>query len=916
MASTYRPLSGYPDHLRKALLASAVALCIASPLPVSAQERGVREAPESQAGLRFYQVAPGSMQEALTAFGLQAGLLLSFPDALTEGLLSPGVEGRYSVPAALAQLLQGTSLEAVAESDNAYRIRLARGIADRLPSAELARTLVLGQRPVSDIKVIEQDEMRDAMRSDLAELLSLLPSVRVENSASSSLQQGDLKPAEFSIRGAAAYQNKLMLDGASIDNLLDPALKESASNYTRVAGHSQGLFVDTDFIGRIEVIDVNASASEGGFTGGVVKAETRAYEGRDRFGISLRGTSDSWTRFHVDEAQSGEFEDGAAQLPTGVPGEFQPDFSKRESSVNGATRFGDIGVFAGFSEKRSTIRQKELVSLDYDYLAETGRIFKPSEETSLNSRSRYGVVRMDLLEREYVLNATLAYSDFSEDSFLINYRESDFDSQHNGLNLSVNFATDLGATRMDLNINAGITADHREYAQNVLDQYRYTSFYYDAGIIGGYGDLANEQRSLGTSLKFSSPLHQDITLGYGAEASWLDYQQDRGTDFIYNEYTLDFTRPLPPQSRPGSWDPEDHYQASQSIYQAGKLDFSNINSALFAELSGQHDRFFWRTGARLERDGWLDNANVAPRLLAGVKLGADRQYRLAAGANRYYGKSFLSYRLREKERSLLIKRERNSPDDPFEVVDTERQWQYLDLRTPYDDEYSLGLSGPLWTGQAGIQLVQRRGQEQVRTEYDADREIYWFENSGSSLTHQVDLFWRSRIMRWNGSTWAVNATASWMDKETDSTYSSGSGGYLSSLDGDEEVFFEGRRIKRRDLPAGDFATPVSANLDLITHAWDDRLFMRNSLALTDGYQYLRTLSRDPGTGLKRFEVDEQGSALRWDLSVEYQLMRKASPYVRVDIVNVTDNDNVVRAESGVQLFGVGRQYWLEVGYRF
>lgn len=916
MASVDRPRTAHPLYLRKALLASAVALCIASPLPASAQLAAQAAAPDSQTDLRFYQVAPGSMREALTAFGLQAGLLLSFPDGLTEGLTSSGVQGHYSVPAALAQLLRGTSLEAVAESENAYRIRLGRGIAERLPAAELAHTLVLGQRSTPDVKVIEQDEMRDAMRSDLGETLSLLPSVRVENTASSSLQQGDLKPAEFSIRGAAAYQNKLMLDGASIDNLLDPALKESASNYTSVAGHSQGLFVDTDFLGRVEVIDVNASASEGGFTGGVVKAETRAYGGRDYFDISLRGTRDSWTRFHVDEAQTGEFEDGAAQKVTGVPGDLQPDFRKSEGSVNGATRFGDIGVFAGFSEKRSSIRQKQLVSLDFDYFAETGRIFRPNEETSLDSRSRYGVVRMDLLEREYLLNATLAYSDFSEDSFLINYGGSDFDSQHNGLNLSVNFGTDLGATRMDLNVNAGLTTDHREYASNVLDEYERSSFYAGEGFVGGYGDLANEQRSLGASLKFASPLYRNITLGYGAEATWLDYQQDRGTDFIFNEYTLDFTQPLPPQSSPGFWAPEDQYQFSQTIYQAGKLDFSNINSALFAELAGEHDRFFWRTGARLERDGWLGNTNVAPRLLAGVNLGADRQYRLAAGANRYYGKSFLSYRLREKERSLLIKRERSSPDAPFEVIDTARRWQYLDLDTPYDDEYSLGLSGPLLTGQAGIQLVQRRGEKQVRTEYEADRDIYWFENSGSSLTHQVDLFWRSRVMRWNDSTWAVNATASWMDKETDSTYSSGSGGYLSSLDGDEEVFYEGRRIKRRDLPAGDFATPISANLDLITHAWDDRLFMRNSLALTDGYQYLRTLSRDPDTGLKRYEVDEQGSALRWDLSVEYQLMRKASPYVRVDVVNVTDNDNVVRAESGVQLFGVGRQYWLEVGYRF
>ncbi|GGC89023.1 TonB-dependent receptor [Halopseudomonas salina] len=915
MAPVFCPRTGHPLDARKGLLIGMISLCAALPLQAGAQTQGEASQPASEVGQRYFKVPAGDLERALTDFGQQADLLLSFPAALTEGLQSAGLDGNYSVTQALERLLYGTRMEAVAQSENAYWIKRSTGPADRLAPAALPQMLVVGHQTDADVKVIESDEMRDAMRSDLAETLSLLPSVRVDNTASSSLQQGDLKPAELSIRGAAAYQNKIMLDGGSIDNLLDPALKESADNYTSVAGHSQGLFVDTDFLGRIEVIDVNASASEGGFSGGVVKAETRAYDGRDSFDINVRGTRDSWTSFHVDKSQEGEFSDGAAQAVTGVPGEFQPNFSKSEGSVNGATRFGDIGVFAGFSEKRSTIRQKQVAALDWDYFAETGRIFKPGEETSLDSRSRFGVVRMDLLERDYELNASLAYSDFSEDSFLINYRDSDFESQHNGLNLSVNFATDLGATRMDLNVNAGITADEREYANNVLNQYKNTSIY-DSGMVGGFGDLANEQRTLGASAKFNTPLTRSLNLAYGAEASWIDYQQDRGIDFIVNEYKLDFTQPLPPQTSPGSWAPEDQYQTSEIIYQAGKLDFSNINSALFTELAGEHDRLFWRTGTRLERDGWLGNTNFAPRLLAGINLGADHQYRLAAGANRYYGKSFLSYRLREKERSLLIVRERTSPDDPFELVDSARRWQYLDLNTPYDDEYSLGLSGPLLTGQAGIQLVQRRGEDQIRTERDNDRDIEWFENSGSSLTHQVDLFWRSRPMHWMGINWAVHSTASWMDKETDSTYGDGSGGYLSTDDGNEEVIFEGSRIKRRDLPADDFATPISINLDLISHALDDRLFVRNSLAFTDGYQSLRRLSREPATGLYRYEVEEQGSALRWDMSVEYQLMREASPYVRVDLVNVTDNDNVVRAESGVQLFGVGRQYWLEVGYRF
>ena len=142
--------------------------------------------------------------------------------------------------------------------------------------------------------------MRDSARSDFAELLSMVPSVRVDDTASSSLRQGDLKPAEFSIRGAAPYQNKLMLDGSSIDSMLDPMQKERQDSYTSVAGHSQGLFVDPGFVKEVKVIDVNAPAREGNFIGGVVKAETQSYDGRDRFEISHRmtravGPSFMWT---------------------------------------------------------------------------------------------------------------------------------------------------------------------------------------------------------------------------------------------------------------------------------------------------------------------------------------------------------------------------------------------------------------------------------------------------------------------------------------------------------------------------------------------------------------------------------------------------------------------------------------------
>ena len=47
------------------------------------------------------------------------------------------------------------------------------------------------------------------------------------------------------------------------------------------------------------------------------------------------------------------------------------------------------------------------------------------------------------------------------------------------------------------------------------------------------------------------------------------------------------------------------------------------------------------------------------------------------------------------------------------------------------------------------------------------------------------------------------------------------------------------------------------------------------------------------------------------------LAAKPDPaYISAGLINVLNSNSVISAEPGVQLFGVGRQYGLAVGYRF
>ncbi|MNH12239.1 Fe(3+) dicitrate transport protein FecA precursor [compost metagenome] len=60
-----------------------------------------------QAGVRSYDIAPGSLDRVLGQFGQQAGVMVAVDSQLSNGLQSPGLRGQFGVDQALAQLIAG-----------------------------------------------------------------------------------------------------------------------------------------------------------------------------------------------------------------------------------------------------------------------------------------------------------------------------------------------------------------------------------------------------------------------------------------------------------------------------------------------------------------------------------------------------------------------------------------------------------------------------------------------------------------------------------------------------------------------------------------------------------------------------------------------------------------------------------------
>src|SRR5690606_19546126 len=71
---------------------------------------------------RTYAVAAGDLQTVLSAFGQASGLMIFYSADDITGRRSAGVNGRYSAKDALATLLAGTGLQAIAQSNGGYTV--------------------------------------------------------------------------------------------------------------------------------------------------------------------------------------------------------------------------------------------------------------------------------------------------------------------------------------------------------------------------------------------------------------------------------------------------------------------------------------------------------------------------------------------------------------------------------------------------------------------------------------------------------------------------------------------------------------------------------------------------------------------------------------------------------------------------
>ena len=155
-------------------------------------------------------------------------------------------------------------------------------------------------------------------QGDLADLLRMNPAVDFSRESELSGAGGVLRPAEISIHGQLHYQNLFMIDGSDTTSDIHPAADSNFVPYTDgdvfnlsrnrilldqpLGGSSpQGYYLDVDLLDKVEVFDSNIPVEYGGFTGGVVSAQIKSYQGDDTFSWHFGLQRDEWEEFHINE---------------------------------------------------------------------------------------------------------------------------------------------------------------------------------------------------------------------------------------------------------------------------------------------------------------------------------------------------------------------------------------------------------------------------------------------------------------------------------------------------------------------------------------------------------------------------------------------------------------------------------------
>lgn len=737
----------------------------------------------------------------------------------------------------------------------------------------LPPVLVHGERePLTDSSCVIGGEIINAFptgNGSINEILSILPDIQFSERSNLSTQGGEIIPPAISISGGKGFENNFIIDGLSNNSLLDPDADDPLA-LNDVPGHAQEIFLDASLVEQITVYDSNVPASYGDFKGGVVHATTVAPSHQFKGKLVYRTTRDSWTEFHIAPSERDNFKNSEDHIR-------QPKFEKYHAGF-------DVHVPVSSHLRLMTAYQMQLSTLSFQNLGE-----------SRNQQRRQETFLLKLAcepTPQSGLNLTWTYSPYQGKYFKKDFRDSEFSILGGAYKLNTDYRSALPFA--DLHVQAGYTQSEnsREGPAHIIQTQNPDKSWDKVGFTG---DIEKTQQSfqwkadLALDPTSTGPISHEINLG-------IDFQHIRGiskrnqTSYLYTYFS--------------------NGTANRKVYEKYQAEAILRQYSLYAEDILHYKRLELRPGLRLSYDDFMHNLNPAPRLAAALDIFGHGNTVLIGGINRYFSNTLLTYKLRQ-----------DSPESYFEDLYADGNWRlrkpaslassYTSLKTPYADEYVIGLEQQLLGGKTTLKFVQRNSKDAfAKTFSDKQSDgirYYSLNNNGRSRHESYRLSWERQ---WRRHYLNINGTY----EETSSSNESYDD-LLNDDDLDEDFFYNGQVMSRSQQPREDFNRPWLLKL-LYIGQLPHNITFSSLLKYRSGYQTLQKSGlMHADLGIPIYEKTKLGGATTIDCKIDWstRLWARQEVLLSLEILNLLNKKSAVGEEDEYEM---GRQFWLGAQYSF
>lgn len=872
-----------------------------------------------------------SLAASINAIARQGQIQVLYDATAVKQLRAPALNGTFTPETALQKILLGTGLEMVPQGTG-FVVRPQKAARDALVIPETSVQGVVGRHPATDVMsapqylTSEEIAQRNTGDGNVTELLKTNPAVQFANGDSSSLNQGEIKPSRISINGASSFQNAYKLDGVNFNNDFDPAKNDNGETETRIDTGDQGIYIDSRLIDSVTVYDNNIPVEYGGFTGGTVDVTSRRWRGENSAHAYYRTTQSSWTKLFNDEAQPID----SSKNDTSNPARFQNRYNKEDFGGWFETGVTDNSGLLFSASRRSSTIPMYTTGGEGVILNEAGEF--EMIETGAGRRNQKRV--SDNFFLKYSMNLSTAttvdisgnYADYQSRLFSSSVLNSGYDNAHTGLGFTSTLKHRMTLGELEFTGSYQKLRDERTTDQgNYVEVLDYPDWSNPLSLrSGGPGNLISEQETLSAKsvMRFNETewlgmLHQP-TIGF--EVNNTEGRYIRRDDYYrYRLMTYGFMDML-----------------TMNRFLAGTYSANYTSYSLFADDTLRYGRLTVRPGVRLDRDDFVEQTNIAPRLSATYDLFGDSDTLLIGGLNRYYGRSMLTYALYGAQNAGLQNCNYCSldPNDPSNYWEQQKDFEGLDsLSTPYNDELTLAVQQRVLSTTWRLQYVHREGHDEVRsrTKYPGttgdESKIRTFDNGGRSSHDAVTLSVRnSQPWEWADATHVLNGSISWQQSKNNTPSDQGYAFFdpNTRLNSDK-VWYNGKVIDAKDLPSTNYNSPLKFNLELTSEWQEYGLTLYNRLqwwgSRQQAVRYGNEYYNDPEFGqLRKYSQEHFASRYTWDGRVTWKPSFAYGASVSVEVNNILNNKNVadtfVYSDQVLRVFDPGRQFWLQMNYDF